>query len=99
MRVLAVAFEDARSARQALEELQRRYALGPEDASLAPLGGRDDGAAAVVLAGRFADEVVPDIRALLAERGGEVVSEVDERWTHSSVSHGSLERDGDRPTH
>ena len=94
MRVLAVAFEDAGAATQALEELQRRYALGPDDASVAPLGAVDGPGPSAVLAGRFDDDEVADVRALLAERGGEVVSEVDERWTHSPVVHDQLERDG-----
>jgi len=98
MRVLAVAFEDAHAAGLALEELRRRYSLGPDDASVAPLGGSDAPGPSAVLAGRFDDAAVPDIRSFLAERGGTVVSDVDERWTHSPVPHDTLEREAGGPS-
>ena len=94
MRVLAAAFEDPASAQTALEQLRDRYGLSPADASIAPLGNDDRAAARTVLAGRFPDTDVQEIRALVAEYGGQVVSEVDETWTRSSA-HESLEADPD----
>ncbi len=85
MRVLAAAFADESAARRALDELRERYGLGPDDAGIAPLGDGQSGPSRVVLAGRFADDGVHTVRELLAEFGGEVVSEVDERWTRSVV--------------
>ena len=83
MRVLAAAFRERRAAARVLQELRSRYELGPGDASVAPLGSAGSTASDTVLAGRFHDEVVPEIRRVVAENGGEVVSEVDERWTRS----------------
>jgi hypothetical protein len=91
MRVLAAAFRERRAATRVLQELVRRYELRPDDASVAPLGTAGQAPAATVLAGRFHDEVVPEIRRVVAENGGEVLSEVDERWTRSPAAHDSLE--------
>jgi hypothetical protein len=99
MRVLAAAFENPRAARNALDELRHRYGLLPSDASIAPLGNGDRSGARTVLAGRFYDDAVPEIRALVAEHGGQVLSEVDERWTRSPAAHESLEPEADGRTH
>jgi hypothetical protein len=85
MRVLAAVFADAATAQRALEELGRRFTPKPGDVSIAPLGSADHPAPAVVLAGRFAEDVIPDIRAVLTARAGEIVSDVDERWTRSAA--------------
>jgi hypothetical protein len=75
------------------DELRRRYGLRPGDVSMAPLGTASTASDAnqTVVAGRFSDEAVPDIRAFVAARGGEVVSEVDERWTRSPDAREALE--------
>ena len=100
MRVLAVAFRDGTAADRVLRELRRRYALAPDDAAVAPLGSGLF-RASTVLAGRFPDELVPEVRDTVAAAGGEVVTEVDERWTRSPARHEQLEDvapDGPAPT-
>ena len=86
MRVLAAAFGTPAAARRALDELRLRYGLTPDDAGIAPLGDdvRDEGR--TVLAGRFHDNTIPGIREIVGGYGGEVVSDVDEQWTHSPVA-------------
>ena len=91
MRVLAVAFPERNSAIRALDDLRTRYALGPADASVAPLGSDPANAARTVFAGRFRDEVISDVRRYVTDLGGEVVSDVDERWTRSPVPQESIE--------
>lgn len=82
MRVLAARFADRRGASAALRRLQQKMALQPFDAAVAPLGipGQADHGEAV-LAGRFPDERLSEIRQLVHEEGGEIVANVDERWT------------------
>ena len=97
MRVLAAAFEDSVAARSALDELRDRYGLRPGDASIAPLGDDDHAATRTVLAGRFVDDSVPGIRDVVTSHGGEVVSEVDERWTRSPDTSGTADPPADNP--
>ena len=91
MRVLAVAFPERDTAIRALHDLRDQYELGPGDASVAPLGDDAMDVARTVLAGRFRDEVVDDVRRYVTDRGGKVVSDVDERWTRSPAAHESIE--------
>jgi hypothetical protein len=91
MRVLAVAFPERGAAVRALDALRARYELGPADAGVAPLGSDTADPARTVFAGRFHDDVVPDVRRYVTELGGEVVSDVDERWTRSPVAQESIE--------
>jgi hypothetical protein len=84
MRVLAAAFPNPRSAGSALDDLRRRFGQAV-DARTAPLGNVDTSGSRTVLAGRFRDEEVPEILATIARHGGQIVSNVDERWTHSPV--------------
>ena len=82
MRVLAATFTDRDAARGLLQELQDRYELGPEDADVAPLGaGGQQRHGLTLLAGRFHEERVREIRDLIERRGGEVVADVDKSWT------------------
>src|SRR5690348_10764836 len=102
MRVLAAAFDDAAAARSVVDELRNRYRLRPTDVSMAPLSTSEPRTRQTVVAGRFADEAIPDIRAFVARRGGEVVSDVDEQWTHSPFAQEPLETPDpgvDGPTH
>lgn len=91
MRVLAVAFPERDAAVRALHDLRTQYELGPGDAGVAPLGNDTPDDARTVLAGRFRDEVVDDVRRYVTDRGGEVVSDVDERWTRSPAAHDAIE--------
>jgi hypothetical protein len=82
VRVLAARFTDAAAADRALAHLRHRLELGSDDASLAPLGGADqptDGS--VILAGRFRESRVPEVRRFMEASGGVVVTDVDEGWT------------------
>ena len=85
MRVIAVTFADVAAANTALERLRTRFAMGPGDASVAPLGSVEGRGPAAVLAGRFEDRDVSEVRDLLVAGGGVVVSDVDESWTHSTA--------------
>jgi hypothetical protein len=82
MRVLAARFRDRRGASVALRQLQRRMALSEQDVGIAPLGmpGEADHGEAV-LAGRFPEDRLAEVRELVHEAGGEIVANVDERWT------------------
>jgi hypothetical protein len=81
VRVVAARFADRRAARHLLERLRSRYGLGPRDAEVAPLGATDGHA--TVLAGRFREGRVAEVVELIRRAGGEVVADIDERWTHS----------------
>jgi hypothetical protein len=98
MRVLAAAFPNPRAARSALDDLRSRFGPGAVDARTAPLGNGDASGSRTVLAGRFNDEAVPEIRAMVAQHGGQVVSDVDESWTRSAAAQESSDSDGDRRT-
>lgn len=82
MRVLAARFTDGAAADRALAQLRRRLELGAADASLAPLGGGDqptDGS--IILAGRFREARVLEVRGFIEASGGVMVTDVDEGWT------------------
>ena len=82
MRVLAATFSDREAAREVLNELRRRYDLDPEDAAVAPLGMNGIGPSPkTLLAGRFWEDRVLEIREFIEQHGGEVVADVDKRWT------------------
>lgn len=78
MRVLAARFQDEATASRLQALLSQRYQLGTEDVSIGPLRWDEDG---TVLAGRFREERVADVRALIERNGGEVLSDVDEART------------------
>jgi hypothetical protein len=98
MRVLAAAFPNLRAARSALDDLRSRFGPGAVDARTAPLGNDDASGSDTVLAGRFSDEAVPEIRVMVARHGGQVVSDVDESWTRSSAVQESPDSEGGRPS-
>jgi hypothetical protein len=91
MRVLAAAFEDEAAAQSVLDELRRRYRLLPGDASIAPMGTDDPSESRTLLAGRFDDDAVPVISDIVANHGGQIVSDVDESWTRSPGAHERME--------
>lgn len=82
MRVLAARFSDRRGAATALRKLRRTMALSEQDVDVAPLGipGQAEHGEAV-LAGRFPDDRLAEVRELVRQAGGEIVANVDERWT------------------
>ena len=76
MRVLGYGFHEAQQAWRAREVLTERYSLGPGDAKLADLA--DDG---VVLAVRAREDNLDGVTQVLAEHGGEPLTDIDEGWT------------------
>lgn len=86
MRVLAARFPDRERASAALGDLQRRFPLRPSDVGIAPLGTpADDTHDATLLAGRFPEEKRAEVDRVVREAGGEIVADVDERWTRPHV--------------
>jgi len=91
MRVLAARFPDRQRASAVLDRLQRTLDVTPPDIAIAPLGAGDGrGSAQTVLAGRFPEERLPEVTRLVREEGGEIVADVDERWTRPSPKRGSV---------
>jgi hypothetical protein len=80
--VLAARFADREAATSVLEQLRASFDLGPHDAETAPLGDMDDHDGLTLLAGRFADAHLPQVRVHIERGGGEIVADVDEGWTH-----------------
>ncbi len=78
MRLVAATFADEATAEDTLAELRERYELREIDAEVAALGSSESNGGRVVLAGRFGEAVLPDVEQLIRERGGEIVTEVDE---------------------
>lgn len=82
MRVLAARFPDREHASAALGRLYRRFALGPRDVSIAPLGIPGEATHdETLLAGRFPEERKAEVDELLRALGGEIVADIDERLT------------------
>jgi hypothetical protein len=80
-RVLAAKFPDRAHASQALESLQRRLDE-PVEAEIAPLAaGNEPAAQDTLLAGHFAEDHKPQVEEIVRQAGGEIVADVDERWT------------------
>jgi hypothetical protein len=79
VRVIAATFRDETAAERVLGRLREAFELRRTDAELAPLGVvGSDLDEATLLAGRFYDDRVPTIRALIERCGGRVVMDVDE---------------------
>jgi hypothetical protein len=82
LRVVAAKFHEPRRAVAVLRQLHDRLRVAPRDAAVAPLGTPGQPPAHdAVLAGRFPDEQAPLVIDLVRRAGGEVVANVDERWT------------------
>lgn len=82
MRVLAARFPEPRRAVAVLDVLRDRLNVARRDAAVAPLGTLgSEPANEAVLAGRFPDEQASYVVDLVHRAGGEVVTNVDERWT------------------
>ena len=81
VRILAARFPDQERASRALEEIQQRLD-DDVDAEIAPLAGGDDAAGGdALLAGHFPEAAKPAVEQVVREVGGEIVADVDERWT------------------
>ncbi len=82
MRVLAARFRDRRAASAVRDRLIQTVHADVPDVDIAPLGdpGQPD-SNDMVLAGRFADEEASAVAELVREGGGEIVANVDEKWT------------------
>jgi hypothetical protein len=82
MRVLAAKFADRRIASAVRELLRRRMNLAAPDVEIAPLANvQEPSTDDTLLAGRFSDHDVPEVAQLVHKAGGEIVADVDERWT------------------
>lgn len=85
MRVLAARFSASSEAKAALDLLQRE--LDPTDMAVAPLASPDEPAAAdTVLAGQFRDDQATAAVELVEQAGGEIVADVDVRWTGMNMA-------------
>lgn len=87
MRVVAARFPEFRRANAVLDKLQRQLNAEPPDVAVAPLGilGQPPGGD-VLLAGRFPDDKAEAVVELFAREGGQVVANIDERWTRPRLN-------------
>ena len=87
MRVVAAMFPGQDEASAARETLRRQLNVTGEDVGVAPFAplnrGEPDG---VLLAGRFPDEAINHVTQIIESAGGEVVADVDEKWTGPRTS-------------
>jgi hypothetical protein len=95
LRVLAARFPDRERASAALKALRGRLDVPAEDADIAPLGipGLSDEGDDTLLAGRFEENHLELVRRTLAQAGGRVVADVDERRTRPRVEAERPKRD------
>ncbi len=88
MRVLAAKFPDPERAMAALDTLQREIDNGLQ-ADIAPLATPERTATDTLLAGHFPEEQRAEVRDIVEASGGEIVADVDERWTRPRIRPGS----------
>jgi hypothetical protein len=87
MRVLAARFPGREQASAALGDLNRRFALKPSDVGIAPLAiPEGTGNEYTLLAGRFPEDRTAEVDRVVREAGGEIVADVDERWTRPHIA-------------
>jgi hypothetical protein len=79
MRVVAARFAEPDQASAALELLQRELSVA--DAAVAPLAHPGEAGSDALLAGRIPDDVAPTAVELVERAGGQIVADIDERWT------------------
>ena len=80
MRVVAARFAEPDQASAALDLLRRELAVA--DVAVAPLAHPGEGGSGdALLAGRVPDEIAVTAVALVEDAGGEIVADIDERWT------------------
>ena len=80
MRVLAARFPDRERASAALRTLHQELDNGLQ-ADIAPLAAERADENAMLLAGHFREEMTRDVVEIVEASGGEIVADVDERWT------------------
>ncbi len=87
VRVIAARFMEAEAASRVISRMKARLDLGPDDVGIAPLGGADQPQGAqVLLAGRFRETRLDEIRAIIERNGGEIVADLDEGRTKSRMT-------------
>ena len=97
MRVVAAKFPGPRAASAVLDRLQRHLHRDGDDIEIAPLGTPGKEATNdTVLAGHFTEDEAQKVMELVRAAGGEIVANVDERWTRPWVSNrgGASEQHG-----
>jgi hypothetical protein len=94
MRVIGATFSDRGDAERALAGLQETFEVGPNDASLALLGSSADRGDLTLLAGRFPDERIQEVRQSIVSSGGKIVTDVDEAATRSRTTPPPASADG-----
>lgn len=73
---------EAEAASRAVSRMRVRLDLGPDDVGIAPLGGADQPQeATILLAGRFREARIDEIRHIIQRAGGEIVADLDEGRT------------------
>lgn len=88
MRVLAARFPDPERASAALDSLHRE--LDDEmKAEIAPLATAEGASTDTLLAGHFREEHKAEVAHIVEQAGGEIVADVDERWTRPRFRPGS----------
>ncbi|MDQ3553721.1 MAG: hypothetical protein M3395_04865 [Chloroflexota bacterium] len=87
MRVIAARFMEAEAASRVISRMKARLDLGPDDVGIAPLGGADQPEGAqVLLAGRFREARLEEIRAIIERHGGVIVADLDEGRTKPRIA-------------
>jgi len=87
VRVIAARFMEAEAASRVVSRMKARLDLGPDDVGIAPLGGADQPQGAqVLLAGRFREARLDEIRSIIERHGGEIVADLDEGRTKPRIS-------------
>src|SRR4051794_23897642 len=84
MRVVAAKFAEPDEASAALAVLRRELPVA--DIAVAPLAHPGEAGSEALLAGRVPDNVAPTAVELVQRAGGEIVADIDERWTDVSTS-------------
>ena len=87
MRVLAARFPDPERASAALDSLHR-WLDADLKAEIAPLAS-PEGPTETLLAGHFSEEQKDQVAGIVEQAGGEIVADVDERWTRPRFRLGS----------
>jgi hypothetical protein len=87
VRVIAARFMEAEAASRVVSRMKARLDLGPDDVGIAPLGGADQPQGAqVLLAGRFREARLDEIRSIIERHGGEIVADLDEGRTRPRIA-------------